>query len=82
MKKDNLKFFSILFGLVIIILLSFILAAPNAPTAPTFELNTTANYDKEGTFTVNWTAPGGGDPVKNYTLYVSIDGGINWFDKV
>ena len=44
MKKDNLKFFSILFGLVIIILLSFILAAPNAPTAQPALLDILATF--------------------------------------
>ena len=58
------------------------MALPGAPTSPTFELNTTLNYDKEGNFTVNWTAPVGGDAVNNYSLYIGIDGGLSWFDKV
>jgi len=82
MKKKNLRFFSILFGLVFILSLYFVLALPGASTSPTFDLNTTLTYDKEGNFTVNWTAPVGGDPVVNYAIYVSVDGGLSWFDKV
>lgn len=54
-------------------------AAPLAPTDLTFGQNTTAQYDKEGIFSVNWTS-GGGDEV-NYSVYVSVDGGTSWYLK-
>ena len=54
-----------------VLLVGFVLAVITAPTALTFEDNTTASYDKEGVFTINWTA-GGSDEV-NYTVYIYAD---------
>ena len=42
------------------------------PTSLHFEENTTVNYDQEGNFTVNWTAPIG--DVANYSIYIYVDG--------
>lgn len=63
----------------LLFVVAFVMAAPLAPTNLIFEQNTTSQYDKEGIFTVNWTA-GGGDEV-NYSIYVSIDGGTSWYLK-
>ncbi|GAI90665.1 unnamed protein product, partial [marine sediment metagenome] len=70
--------FSFVFALVIAGLI-FVFAAPSAPTALNFTENTTPTFDKEGIFFVNWTT-GGGDEV-NYTIWISIDGGSNWFNN-
>ena len=44
------------------------------PTVLHFEQNTTVNYDQEGNFTVNWTAPIG--DVVNYSVYIYVDGSL------
>ena len=43
-----------IFVLIVILLMYFVMAVMSAPN-PTFQQNTTANYDKEGIFTVNWS---------------------------
>lgn len=75
MNKKNFIFG--LIAVLIIIRLFFVFAAPSAPTGLTFNANTTATFDKEGTFFVNWTT-GGGDEV-NYTIWISVDGGTGWY---
>ncbi len=44
-------------------------AAPNAPANITFEQNNTQNYDRDGTFTINWSAVTNED-ISNYTVYI------------
>lgn len=58
--------FSFVFILVIAGLV-FVFAASTA-TDLIVEDNTTTNYDKEGIFTINWTA--GGDAAANYTIHL------------
>ncbi len=69
MEKKNL-----VFGFVFILVIAglvFVMAVITEPDNLIFEDNTTVNYDKEGIFTVNWTA-GGSDEV-NYTIYIYAD---------
>ena len=70
MVKKNL-IFGVIFVLVIAGLV-FVFAALGAPTDLIFEQNTTVNYDKEGNFTINWTAPVG--VIENYSIYIYSDG--------
>lgn len=68
---DKMKVFGVLvLGLV---LLAFAMAIIGAPTDLVFGQNTTTNYDKEGNFTVNWTAPTVG-VAANYSIYIYADG--------
>ena len=64
MDYKNIFFFAIffLFGI------SFVLAAPSAPTSLVFNNNATPSYD-EGNFFFNWSSVGG-DAVANYTVYL------------
>jgi hypothetical protein len=56
MNRKNFRFFGIFVALIIIVLLLyFVLAAPDAPTNLIINQNVTPVYD-EGNFTVNWTA--------------------------
>jgi len=76
MRRNNFKFFGIFLVLITIVLsLYFVWAAASAPTGLTFDQNTTTNYDKDGTFTVNWTG-GGGEPEINFSVYISKDGNL------
>jgi hypothetical protein len=63
-----------IFGIFVLglVLLALVVAIIGAPTGLYFSDNTTVNYDKEGNFTVNWTAPTGA--VANYSVYVYADG--------
>lgn len=76
--ERNISLFGLIFVSLILVMV-FVMAAPAAPTALTFEQNTTSQYDKEGIFSVNWTS-GVGDE-NGYNVYVSIDGGTNWYLK-
>ncbi len=76
MGSDKICFVCLVLGIILVSV--FVLAASAVPTDLTFGQNTTPQYDKEGNFTVNWTAGGGGDEV-NYTIWLSIDGGASWF---
>ncbi len=70
---DKKKFiFGFAFALVIAGLF-FVFAALDAPTDLIFEDNTTTNFDKEGIFTVNWTAVTNAD---NYTIFIYSDGAM------
>ena len=77
MKVKNFKSGLIFLGLVMVAVAVFVMAAPVAPTALNFTLNTTPIYDTDGNFTVNWTT-GGGDET-NYTIWLSVDGGTSFF---
>ena len=71
MDKKNFRFFGIFFAILVVVLgMSFVLAALGAPTGLTFGQNTTNSYDKEGIFTVNWTTVTNAD---NYTIYIYAD---------
>jgi len=63
-KKRNFLFISLF-----ILTISFVLGI-GAPTGINVEDNTTANYDKEGIFTVNWSAV---SEAGNYTIYIYAD---------
>jgi PGF-pre-PGF domain-containing protein len=63
--------FRLILVLVVILSMWFVMAATDP--SPYFEQNSTSNYDKEGTFSVNWTE--GGDPAIDYVIYYKIDGG-------
>jgi len=67
----NKKYLSIfvisLFLAAFIFLMSFVLAALDAPTDLIFEDNTTTNYDKEGIFTVNWSDV---TNAEGYTIFI------------
>ncbi len=73
MEKNSLRFFGIFIALIIVILsLYFVLADIDAPTGLMFDRNDTANYDNDGSFTVNWTA-GASDGAENYSIYIYAD---------
>lgn len=73
MERNNLRFFAIFAVLITIILsLYFVLAGIDAPTGLMFDRNDTADYDNDGSFTVNWTA-GASDGAENYSIYIYAD---------
>ena len=77
MDKQNLNFFGI-FGILIIILLGvFVLAAVSAPTALKFTQNTTVNFDKDGTFHLNWTNGTTDTGNNTYVIYIYQDDVLN-----
>ncbi len=76
----NLRFFSYgIFALLVVVLgLWFVLAAPTSvPSDLDFNLNSTATYDADGTFTFNWS----GGTLTNFSIYISNDSGTSWFKK-
>ncbi len=79
MKSGGFLFFGIIALLVVLSTYSVAAVGPNAPTNLHAEQNVTPVYD-EGTFSINWTS-GAGDPEKNYSVYISINGGTSFFNK-
>ena len=71
-REKKFNFFAVFGVLIILLSMYFVLAAITAPTDLLFGQNTTANYDNDGDFTVNWTAGGGSDEI-NYTIYIYAD---------
>jgi len=66
-KKKSVLFFGII---LLVFSLIFVFAALDAPAGLFFNENTTTNYDKEGSFAINWT------PVTNaesYTIFIYTD---------
>ncbi|MBI2675010.1 MAG: fibronectin type III domain-containing protein, partial [Candidatus Aenigmarchaeota archaeon] len=56
---------------ILSIYIYFVIAAPTTPSQVYLEGNTSANYDKEGTFSVNWTASTDAQGhVANYTVWL------------
>lgn len=64
--------------ILVVILSMWFVAAVLAPTAVHFEQNVTPIYD-EGNFSINWT-DSGTDAI-NFSIYISIDGGTNFYIK-
>ncbi|MDP3992089.1 MAG: hypothetical protein Q8P79_01105, partial [Nanoarchaeota archaeon] len=77
--KRGLFFFYGVFILVAILLMHFIMAVA-APNTRTFQQNTTANYDKEGIFTVNWTNISGSN--LGHNLYIQFGNGTVFQNKI
>ncbi|GAI95337.1 unnamed protein product, partial [marine sediment metagenome] len=72
MDKKNFRFFGIFIALVVVLSIYFVLAVAG-PTDLTFGDNTTANYDKEGNFTVNWSDDG---DAESYLIYIGLNGTV------
>jgi hypothetical protein len=56
---------------IFLVTCSYSVLAAESPTNLVFDQNTTASYDKEGNFTINWTA--GSTEDQNYVLYIYAD---------
>ncbi len=65
-RKASSLFSFVVFILSAFVLIYFVFAVPSAPTSIYFEGNTSSSYDKEGTFSVNWTAA---NETANYTIW-------------
>jgi len=73
------KRFFWVFGIIFLLaLVGFSIAAVIAPVGLYFSQNSTSTFDNDGTLFLNWTA--GGSDEANYTIFVSVDGGSNWFN--
>jgi len=74
----GLLIFGILIGLVLVF------AKSHTPDGLIFSSNDTATGDSDGKILLNWTAGiagGDGDNVANYSIYISSNGGTNWYLK-
>jgi len=78
MKMNKIKIG--LIGFLIILVGIFVMAGSLPPTDIDFNRNTTATFDNNGDFDVNFSA-GGDDPAMNYSIYISIDGETSIFKK-
>ncbi len=76
----------LLYGIFILstlIIIGLIITAAVTPAAPThvmFGLNTSDYYDGDGIVSINWTA--GDTDAGNYTIWISVDGGLNFFKSI
>lgn len=79
-KKSSFLF--LIFSIFILVGLFFILAAiiPAAPTNVHFQLNSSTIYDNDEKISLNWTA--GDVDTANYTIWISNDGGLNYFKSI